>query len=384
MKATIHLLFLAVLSLMVMTGPGTVYGQGSGYEFNEQVRLPATSVKNQGNSGTCWSYATLSFLESELLRKERGRYDLSEMYIVREAYLDRAELYVRFHGHLNFGPGAQAWDVLHVMDKEGLVPQKAYPGEQKAGGLPRHGQMDAVLQAYMQEVIKNHNDRLSSSWKEGFRGILDAYLGDAPGKFQVEQNTYEPHKFVNSLGLDPADYMPVTSFENHDFYDWYVFESPDNWSMEQIFNVPLDELVRIVEHSLEQGYSVAWAADVTNPGFNFGKGLAVLPQKSWQEMDAYEQSQVFEHPVKQQAVTMDMRQRDFDQYATTDDHLMHITGMAEDQNGTRYFIVKNSHGSANPYQGYLYVSRAYFRLKTTSLLINRESLPSDIAGQTGK
>jgi len=329
--------------------------------FKEIVRLPATSVKDQGHTGTCWSFATLSFLESELLRMDQGEYDLSEMYVVRNSYIDRAGLYVRFHGHLNFGPGAQAWDAIRVMQDDGLVPQKVYPGQQQYAGMHRHGEMDAVLKGYMKKVIGNPNGTLSSSWKEGFRGILDAYLGDSPLGFSWQGERYDPASFVRDLGLDPSDYMPVTSFMNHDYFSWYVFESPDNWSMEQIYNVPPDDLVRIVKHSLQEGYTVAWAADVTNPGFDSRRGLALLPQD------------------EEEPVTGEMRQRDFDNYSTTDDHLMHITGMAEDEEGQRYFIVKNSHGKGNPYGGYLYVSIPYFRLKTTSLMINQESLPSDIS-----
>lgn len=332
--------------------------------FKEIVRLPATPVKDQGHTGTCWSFATLSFLESELLRMDQGEHDLSEMFVVRNSYIDRAELYVRFHGHLNFGPGAQAWDVIQVMQDEGLVPQDAYPGQQRYEGMHRHGEMDAVLKGYMQKVTDNPDGTLSSSWQEGFRGILDAYLGDTPRRFSYEGGSYDPTSFVRDLGLEPSDYMPATSFMNHDYFSWYVFESPDNWSMEQIYNVPLDELVRIVKHSLEEGYTVAWAADVSNPGFDSRRGMALLPRDKRKTMEG--------------AVSAEMRQKDFDNYSTTDDHLMHITGMAEDEEGALYFIVKNSHGTLNPYGGYLYVSVPYFRLKTTSIMIHQESLPDDI------
>jgi len=342
----------------------TVFSQDAP-SFKEVIRLPATPVKDQGYTGTCWSFATLSFLESELLRMDQGSYDLSEMYVVRNSYIDRAELYVRFHGHLNFGPGAQAWDVINVMKDDGLVPQDVYPGQQKYEGMHRHGEMDAVLKGYMDKVVENRNGTLSPSWQEGFRGILDAYLGDAPQRFQQEGEDYDPESFVRHLGLDPSDYMPLTSFMNHDYFSWYVFESPDNWSMEQIYNVPLNDLVGIVRHSLEEGYTVAWAADVSNPGFDSRRGLALLPQENMEEMNG--------------SVTEEMRQRDFNNYSTTDDHLMHITGMAEDEEGSMYFIVKNSHGTANPYGGYLYVSIPYFRLKTTSILIHQRSLPEDIS-----
>ena len=344
------------------------------YKFEVIKKLDATPVKAQGNTGTCWVFSTLSMLESELMRMGKGEFDLSEMFIVRQSYIDRAELYAKFHGHLNFGPGAQAWDVLNVIREDGLVPQQVMPGFRVDPGMHNHGEMDAVLESYVSAVIENEGGKLSPVWEEGFEGILDAYLGEYPASFTYSGETYTPENFREFTGIDPDNYLPFTSFSDHDYYTSYVFESPDNWSMEEIYNVPLVDLVELIKESVEKGYTVAWAADVSDPGFRSDAGLAVVPEKSWSEFSQEELINIFEKPFKQRDISEEMRQNAFDNYSTTDDHLMHITGLAKDQNGTTYFIVKNSWGTDNPYDGYLYVSEAYVKLRTTSVLLNKATL----------
>lgn len=371
-----HLIFIALAIIWLPLQK--VYAQSGGYQFKEHIRLPATSVKDQGRTGTCWCFGTLSFMESELLRMDKGIYDLSEMFVVRQSYLDRAELYMRFHGNINFGPGAEGWDVIHVMKDDGLVPQKTFPGKMQGGENHNHKEMDAVLEGYVDALMKSDADPLSPLWKDGFKGILNAYLGAYPSAFTYRDNRYAPQSFLAKLELDPDDYIPVTAFSNHPYYSQYVFESPDNWSMELIYNVTLDDLIRIIDYSLEQGYTLAWAADVSDPGFQYESGIAVVPGTDWDHMTGAEKNRVFESPVDQKEITMEMRQRAFDNHSTTDDHLMHITGMAKDQKGTKYYIVKNSWGTSNVYDGYLYASEAYVQLKTTSLVVNRNAIPSDI------
>ena len=358
---------------------GLIHGSAQNeYQFEEIKRLPATSVKNQGKTGTCWTFSTLSLIESELLRKGKDPYNLSEMFIVRQSYLDRAELFVRFHGHLNFGPGAQAWDVINVLDDDGIVPQKAFPGLKINDEMHSHGEMDRVLKGYMESVIQTEGDKLSLVWHKGFNGILNAYLGKYPKRFDFEGKTYTPVTFFEKLEIEPQNYVSVTSFKNHKYYSDYVFESPDNWSMESIYNVPLDKFIELINQAIMKGYTVAWAADVTNPGFNHSKGLAVVPEKNWDDMDETEKQKVFHSPVEQKAITEEMRLEAFNNYGTTDDHLMHIVGKAKDQNGNSYFIVKNSWGTTNPYDGYLYVSEAYVKYRTTSILLNKKAFSDDL------
>jgi len=349
-----------------------------GYQFEEIKRLPATSVKNQGETGTCWTFSTISMLESELLREGKGKYDLSEMFIVRQSYLDRAKLFVRFHGNLNFGPGAQAWDVINVLDEYGIVPQKAFHGLKVEKEYHSHSEMDRVLEGYMESVIQNENEKLSTVWDNGLEGILTAYLGRYPENFTFEGKTHTPASFLSDLDINPEDYIPMTSFKNHSYFSTYVFESPDNWSMESIFNVPLDTFVDVIDEAIMKGFTVAWAADVTDPGFSHSNGLAIVPEESWDEMEEVEKEKVFTNPVEQRKITEDMRLEAFNNQTTTDDHLMHIVGKATDQKGNAYYIVKNSWGKENPFGGYLYVSEAYVKYKTTSIMLNKKALSKDL------
>lgn len=349
-----------------------------GYQFEEIKRLPATSVKNQGETGTCWTFSTISMLESELMRKGKGDYDLSEMFIVRQSYLDRAKLFVRFHGNLNFGPGAQAWDVMNVLDEYGIVPQNVFPGLKAEKEYHSHSEMDRVLKGYMESVIRNENEKLTTIWDEGFRGILSAYLGNYPQSFNVDGETYTPASFLDELDIEPNNYIPMTSFKNHSYFSSYVFESPDNWSMESVYNVPLETFVDVIDAAIMNDYTVAWAADVTDPGFKHSKGIAIVPEKDWDKMEESEEEEVFKKPVKQKEITEEKRLKAFNNQTTTDDHLMHIVGKAKDQKGTDYYIVKNSWGKENPYNGYLYVSEAYVKYKTTSIMLNKNALNRDL------
>jgi bleomycin hydrolase len=376
-KINANVVLLVLLFFFPWIGLEAFSQQPTGYDFKEIKRIKATPVKNQGKTGTCWSFATISFMESELLRKGMGSYDLSEMFVVRQSYIDRAELYIRFHGHLNFGPGAQAWDVLEVIGNDGLVPQKVYPGMKIAPDQHNHEEMDDVLKGYMKGLLSDENKTLTPVWKEGFKGILDAYLGGYPSAFTWQDQQFSPESFIKHLDLNPDNYVPFTSFSNHPYYSQYVFESPDNWSMERINNVHLDDLIRIIDQSIEKGYTVAWAADVSDPGFSHSSGLAIVPEEDPEDLSA-SNIKGFSEPVPQLEITVEMRQKAFNNFSTTDDHLMHITGIAKDQNGTKYYIVKNSWGTGNPYGGYLYASEAYVRLKTMSLTVNKKPVPSDI------
>ncbi len=346
----------------------------SRYDFQTIKRLDATPVKAQGKTGTCWVFSTLSMLESELLRMGKGQWDLAEMFVVRQSYIDRADLYVKFHGHLNFTMGAQAWDVMNVIRDDGITPQQAYPGFKMNESMHEHVEMDAVLKSFINTVIENKSGKLSPVWKDAFEGILDGYLGQYPESFTYEGKTYTPSEFRDFLEIQPDDYIPFTSFMEHEYYSTYVFESPDNWSLEEIHNLPLDVMVEMMKESVRKGYTLAWAADVSDPGFRHDKGLAVVPEKDWKYMDEEEREKVFAEPIGQRKIRPEVRQKNFSNYSTTDDHLMHIVGLAKDQKGTEYFIVKNSWGTDNPFDGYLYVSEAYVKLRTTSIMLNKNAI----------
>lgn len=346
----------------------------NGYTFtieHEAKRLP---VENQNRSSTCWSFSGLSFLESELMRMGKEVPDLSEMFIVRNTYMDKAARYVRMHGTINFSGGGAFHDVIHVLAHHGVMPEEAYAGKLVDAKQHMHGEMDAVLQGIVDAVIKNRNKKLSPRWKEAFIGALEAYLGEAPATFTYKGKDYTAKSFAKSLGLDADNYVELSSFTHHPDYSRFMLEVPDNWMAGEVYNLPLDEFVNTVDAALEEGYTVAWASDVSEDGFSYKNGLAILPDPAALTSEAGDQS-AFENPTLQISVTADMRQAGFDNYQTQDDHGMHIVGLAKDQNGDKYYLVKNSWGTSNACGGYLYVSEEYFKLKTTCVMVNKESIP---------
>lgn len=370
--------------LLLILMPATMLAQeetitnkpGGGYQFTVAVEHGATSVKNQYRSSTCWSFSTLSFLESELMRMGKGEYNLSEMFIVRNTYLTKARRYVRMHGNLNFAGGGAFHDVTMVLDKYGLVPESAYPG--LAYGTERHihGELDAVTKALCDAIIKNPNGELSSRWFDAFTAVMDAYLGEYPATFDYNGESHTPESFTASLGLDADNYVEFSSYTHHPFYETFMLEVPDNWDNKHVYNVPVDELIEIMDAALENGYTVAWAADVSEDGFDHRNGTAVVPADGDFEAAA-------DGPVPQLEIHQDLRQVAFDNFETTDDHGMHITGIAHDQDGGKYYIVKNSWGDSNNCGGYLFASEAYVRYKTMDIMVHRESVPAAIADKLG-
>ncbi len=349
---------------------------GGGYQFTVEAEHGVTSVKNQYRSSTCWSFSTLSFLESELLRMGKGEYNLSEMYIVRNTYLAKAKRYVRMNGNLNFAGGGAFHDVTSVLDDHGLVPESAYPGLEYGTDKHIHGELDAVTKAVCEAVIKNPNGQLSDRWFDAFTGVVDAYLGEYPASFQHDGETYSPESFAASLGLEADNYVEFSSYTHHPFYESFMLEVPDNWDNKHVLNVPVDDLMTIINHALENGYTIAWAADVSEDGFNHRNGVAVVPADG-------NISAAMDGPVPQLEITQDMRQVAFDNFETTDDHGMHITGIARDQNGDKYYVVKNSWGDSNSCRGYLFASEAYVRYKTMDIMVHRGSVPKKIAKKLG-
>ncbi len=352
------------------------------YNFDVKHQVSYTPVKNQNKSGTCWSFAGISFLESELMRMGKGKHDLSDMYIVRKTYEAKAERFVRMHGKLQFSAGGAFHDVTYVLDNYGLVPEQAYPGGKMGYKKPVHMEMDAILESMVKTVIKNKNGQLTPVWNDAYSNVLDAYLGKEPKEFTYEGETYTPRTFAGeALELNADDYVEISSFTHHPFYERFILKVPDNWQQRQVYNVPIDELIATMDHALKNNYSIAWATDVSEKGFSHKNNLAILPDKDWDKMTKSERDSVFQSPVKQEKVTQKDRQKGYDNYQTQDDHGMHIIGMAHDQNGHKYYIVKNSWGKSNECGGFLYASEAYVRAKTIDIMIHQNAIPNKISSK---
>ncbi len=364
------------------------------FKFTDVKVIPTTPVKDQNKSGTCWCFAGTSFFEDEVLGRDGKELDLSEMFTVRQCYLDKADRYVRMGGATNFSPGGSILDVPYVWECYGAVPESVYSGLNYGEDKHVHGELQAVLSAYLKGVVSNPNKRLSTAWRKGFEAILDAYLGPVPATFTVDGKTYTPQSYAKSLGLDMADYVPVTSFTHHPMHETFVLEVADNWLWAPYHNVTLDELKRIIDNSIEQGHSLVWAADVSEGGFKWSGGFAVMPkEKTEADMDGTELSRWVKlsdndrekeryeivGPVEEITVTPESRQQMFDRFETTDDHGMVIVGIATDQEGNRFYKVKNSWDTNQVYDGYFYVSEPYLLAKTMSILVHKDALPKDVA-----
>lgn len=350
-------LFYFLISLFVI---GSLSAQ---YEFKHDIDLASTPVKNQANTGTCWSFATSSFLESELLRMDKGQHDLSEMYVVRNIYKDKAKNYLLRQGKANFSQGSLSHDLINIVRKGGLVPESVYSGLREGEKAHNHSEMEAGMKGFLDGVLKSK--RLSKKWPQALDAILDVYLGDAPTSFEYEGKKYTPSSFAEHLSVDATDYVSLTSFTHHPFGSSFVLEIPDNYSNGSFYNVPLDKLISTIDKALEKGYTVAWDGDVSEKGFDAKKGIAVLPSKPARK-------DLFDIPGDEVKVTQEARQENFESFSTTDDHLMHLVGTATDQDGHEYYIIKNSWGSISPFKGYLYMSKAYAAMKTVAIMVHKD------------
>lgn len=366
----------------------------SGYIFEDENVLPSTSVKDQYRTGTCWSFSTLSFLESEMLRLGKPEIDLSEMFVVRLTYSEKAKKYIRLHGDQSFSAGGAFHDVTNVIREFGIVPESVYRGLEYGETKHVHNEMDNVLMQQVKAVVESQNIELSTVCNETIAATLNSYLGEVPQNFEYQGKNYTPKSFATDfIGLNMDDYIEISSYTHHPFYSKFILEVPDNWSWDEVYNVPVNELEEIIDYSLENGFTVAWAADVTEKGFaTSNKGVAVLPASPAKEMSAEEiskwealtpkerEKQLYklDKPVVEMAVTQEMRQLAFDNYETTDDHGLHIIGTAKNQDGKVFYKVKNSWGDYNEYDGYFYASKPYVNYKTMSVMVHKDGVPQKI------
>ena len=390
-------LIIAALAAAVLT-PATARADketpDTTFVFTDEIAIPVTSVKDQNKSGTCWCFSGTSFFENEIRKAGGDSLDLSEMFTVYHCYLDKADRYVRMYGNANFAAGGSIMDVPYVWRRYGAVPEEVYRGLCYGEDKHVHGELDGELAAIVNVVTKKPNKKISPAWKKAFEGVLEAYLGKLPEKFTYKGKEYTPQSYAASLPVNPDNYVALTSFTHHPFYEEFVFEVPDNWLWANYMNIPLDELKAVVDNALAMGYTVAWAADVSEGGFKWTDGVALMPKgKNEGDMDGTELSRwvhlsdkdrqnekyEFKGPVEEIEVTQELRQNMFDCQETTDDHGMEIVGTARDQKGNRYYKVKNSWDTNQKYDGYLYVSEPFFLAKTLNLLVNKKAVPKDIA-----
>ena len=367
------------------------------YVFSTVKELKITPVKSQGRTGTCWCFSGISFLESELIRKGKGEHDLSEMFVVNHTYREKADRFVRLHGKLNFGQGGAFSDPLYVLENYGLVPNEVMTGLQYGEDTHVHGEMESIASAYVTAVAKNPNRKLTPKWKAGYNAVIDSYLGELPETFQYNGKEYTPKSFAAELDMNADDYVSLTSFTHHPFYSTFAIEVPDNWLWTESYNLPIEELMQVMDNAIRTGYSIAWATDVSEKGFT-RNGIAVVPdieaietagsdQARWVGLSTSEKSKeiskMLEGPCPEVEVTQALRQKAYDNYQTTDDHGMHIYGIAKDQTGKEYYMVKNSWGETGKYKGMWYASKAFVAYKTLNIVLHKDALPKNLKSKLG-
>ena len=385
------------LILSVALSMSAMGAMAQGYQFTDVCRVPATPVKNQASTGTCWCFATTSFMESELLRMGKGEYDLSEMFIVRQKYMNQLnDNYIR-QGEGNIGQGSLSHTFMNAFRQVGIVPEEVYSGINYDSDRHNHGELVRYMGAIANEAVKMR--KRSPEYNELIQSLFDIYLGKVPEKFSYKGKEYTPQSFAASLGLNMDDYVELTSFNHHPYYQKFEVEVHDNWEHYQQYNLPLDELIEVQDYALQHGFTVCWDGDVSEKGFSFKNGVAINPEvkkvedysttdrarfEKMDEKERLDEVYKFEHPYPEVNVTQEVRQAGFESYVTTDDHLMHLTGIVKDQNGTKYYITKNSWGTErNKFCGYLNMSESYVRAKMIYIMVHKDAIPKAIKAKLG-
>ncbi|AIG31094.1 aminopeptidase [Flavobacterium psychrophilum] len=350
------------------------------FKFTDVVNVENTSIKNQGSSGTCWSYSANSFLESEMIKMGKKPIELSQIFSARNAYVEKGRNYVRMHGAVTLGDGGAFHDVMNMYRKYGAVPQSVYTGLNYGTDKNKFGEMAALGEALLAAVVKNPNGELTPNWEKAYTAVIDSYLGETPKSFDYNGKKYTPETFAKEVvGINAEDYIEISSLQEYPYYSKFVLMVPDNWAFDQVYNVKINELTDVIDNALKSGYSVAWGGDVSEKTFSWKNGVAFVPEKKIDDMTPEEKADLFNGPKKEAVVTEEMRQKAFDNYTTTDDHGMHIVGLSKDQNGKEYYIVKNSWGTTNDYKGYLYMTKEFVKYKTTDIMLNKKALSADMA-----
>ncbi|MCC7244133.1 MAG: aminopeptidase [Saprospiraceae bacterium] len=366
-------------SLAILCGFTAQAQNNEPYDFKEFKRLPATEVKSQDQTGTCWAFSTTSLIESEVQRMGKGNLNISEMFVVRHIYRDKCANYVRRQGKAQFSEGGLAHDLLNAVKKYGVVPESEYPGRKNPAIPFNHGELAKALKTKCNEIIKaGESGTLAADWMKEIDAILDAEFGTVPVKFTVGGTIFSPTTYREYLGIEPDDYVTITSFTHHPFNESFILEIPDNWSNGASYNLPLNDMMRCLNYAIQQGYTVDWDADVSNKGFSQQNGIAIVPEAEWKNKDAAAQSSAFKFWEPEKQISQTFRQDQFDRQITADDHLMHITGIMNEEHGGIFYMVKNSWGNTSPFQGYVYCSESYLRLNTISITVHKKALPQDV------
>lgn len=384
MKFNSLFLFCAA-SLQIIAQP-TTNRKDSEYRFSTVKNLEATPVQNQNQTSTCWSFSSLSFFESELIRLGKGReFNLSEMFVVNKVYSLKADNFIRMHGKTNFGEGGGFPDAIQVLRQCGIVPEEVYSGKKEQKAPHNHHLLETTLSNILRPSAQEETQKIDFSFLHNtVAATVDEFLGKTPEKFDYKGKSYTPRTYADATGLNPDDYIFLTSFSHHPFYEAFVLEIPDNWNWQKVYNLPLAEFSEVMRNAIQTGYTIAWGADVSEKGFMRADGLAIVPEKPLSEMTEEERKSLATKPVKQLSMTQELRQKAFDNYETQDDHGMHITGLVKDQNETNYFVVKNSWGrESNQCDGYFFASESYVLYKTTSIMLHKKALPVAVAKKLG-
>jgi len=347
------------------------------FTFTVIKELGNTSVKDQGSSGTCWSYSGNSFLESEMIRMNKPVVDLAEIFTARNVYLEKAKLYVLYDGANSWGEGAELHDAITMYRKYGAVPQEVYTGLRFGETRNNFREMSDVIKGMLDAYVKQK--KLSPDWLSNIESVLDRYLGEIPKEFIYSGKKYTPETFAKQVvGIIPEDYVELTSYKDYPYYQRFVPPIPDNWSHESMWNVPMEDLTTIIDNAIDKGYTVGWATDVSEPYFSYKNGVAYVPDIDLNNIDAKTKENLFKGPKPEKKITEDLRQQGLNDLTTTDDHGMHIVGLAKDQNGKEYYIVKNSWGVTNDYKGYLYITKTFVQFKSTAILVHKDAIPKNI------